>query len=68
MNTLEQYAMDHYSEGGHWVFETYSDDDYQKVLDEAKGDLEAAKAEIKARWLFLVEQETECGFGDGADW
>ncbi len=64
MKALEQYAMDHYSEGGHWVFETYSDDDYQKVLDEAKGDIEAAKVEIKTQWLLLVAQEAECGSGD----
>ena len=58
--TLEAYAMSHYEAGGHWVVETYSDSDYQAIIDEAAGDADKAKAATKAAWEFLVMQEREC--------
>ena len=61
IKTLEAYAMQHYETGGHWVVETYETADYQAALDAAGGDIDKAKAAIKRAWLFLVEQERECG-------
>jgi hypothetical protein len=57
---LEAYAMSHYEAGGHWVVETYSNSDYQAVIDEAGGDIDAAKAALKKAWLSLVAQQREC--------
>ena len=57
---LEAYAMSHYEAGGHWVAETYSDSDYQAIIDEAEGDADKAKAATKAAWLSLVAQQREC--------
>ena len=59
--TLEAYAMSNYEDGGHWVVETYTDSDYQAIIDEAAGDADKAKAALKKAWLFLVMQERECG-------
>lgn len=58
---LEAYALANYEAGGHWVFETYSDSDYRRILDEAGGSIAKAKAALKEEWLFLVMQERECG-------
>ena len=61
MQTLKQYALDNYEAGGHWVFETYSDDEYAQVLAKCPT-LEEAKAAIKETWEFCVEQQQECGW------
>ena len=58
---LKQYALDNYEEGGHWVFETYSDADYAKVLVEHQS-VEAAKKAIKEDWELCVEQERNCAW------
>ena len=63
---LEAYASANYDKGGHWVFETFGRDDYQGVLDEAGGDLEAAKAILKDHWELMVEQEANCAW-DGPE-
>jgi hypothetical protein len=56
---LKQYALDNYEAGGHWVFETYSDAEYAKVLVEFPS-IEAAKEAIKRDWELCVMQEQEC--------
>jgi hypothetical protein len=30
LETLEQYALDHYEDGGHWIYETFSASDYAR--------------------------------------
>ena len=66
INELEDYALANYSKGGHWVFECFGRDDYQEYLDEAGGDLAAAKAALKRYWELVVEQESNCAW-DGPE-
>jgi len=63
LQVLEQYAMDNYEEGGHWVVETYSEDDYAEVLANCHS-LEEAKETIKRDWELCVMREKECGWGE----
>jgi hypothetical protein len=60
MKALEQFALDNYEEGGHWVVETHVADDYQEFLDEAVGDLEKAKTLVREYWEFMNERQAEC--------
>ena len=39
---LEQYALDNYKQGGHWVYETHGNEDYQEVLEYCGDDIEKA--------------------------
>lgn len=55
---LEAFALDHYEEGGHWVYETHDRKDYEKVLDRHGGDVEAAKVELRDHW-FLIQEYAE---------
>jgi soluble cytochrome b562 len=61
LETLEQYALDHYEDGGHWIYETFSASDYAQALAEA-GSLQAAKKAIKREWELCVEQEKNCAW------
>ena len=56
----EQYALSHYEEGGHWVYETYSRSDYIETLEENDFDLAKAKQDIKGYWELVVMREREC--------
>ena len=56
---LEQYALDNYEEGGHWVYECFSADDYRDILDKANGDIKRAKTLIKKSWELTKEQAAE---------
>ena len=47
---LKSFAMQHYEKGGHWVVECFEDSDYQRFLDESKGNLVKAKRELKKDW------------------
>jgi hypothetical protein len=58
---LKQYALDNYESGGHWVFETYSDAEYAKVLVVSQS-IEAAKKAIKEDWELCEERKQECGW------
>ena len=62
---LEAHALANYEAGGHWVYETYDDVDYEAIVAEAEGNLERAKELLQEAWEFLVEREQECSFGDG---
>ena len=59
---LEQFALAHYEEGGHWVYETHIAEDYQEYLDEAAGDVEKAKTLVRAHWELMLEMEANCRF------
>jgi hypothetical protein len=61
ISTLKDYAMANYETGGHWIVETYSDSDYQRVIDAAGGDVKKAGAALKSEWDFLTTRENECG-------
>jgi len=60
---LEQYALDNYGSGGHWVYETFSDLDYAEVLREC-GSLEVAKRALKRDWELCLQRERECSWGE----
>lgn len=57
---LKQFALDNYEQGGHWVFETHEDCDYQEFLDEAAGDMAKAKKLVRENWEFQEEMKSNC--------
>jgi hypothetical protein len=57
---LQQYALDNYEEGGHWVYETHEAADYQEYLDEAKGSIAKAKKLVRDHWKLMLEMESNC--------
>lgn len=62
VQALKRFVLDHYDEGGHWIYEPYSDFDYEVVLSDNNNDLELAKADLKAHWEWFNEREDECRF------
>lgn len=60
MKVLEQFALDNYEEGGHWVYETHEACHYQEYLDEAAGDIEKAKQLVREYWELVTEMESNC--------
>lgn len=63
INALKQFALAHYDEGGHWIYECTADADYVRVLEEFDGDVERAKQMLKEDWEFKNERERECAWG-----
>lgn len=53
---LGAYALEHYEDGGHWVYETYSYADYAMVLANANGDVEQAKKLLREDWEMSTER------------
>lgn len=51
--TLRQYALDNYEAGGHWAYETHEDADFQEYLDDANGNMEAAKRALREYWRLI---------------
>ena len=47
---LEQFARDHYEVGGHWIYETYSDEEYREAYRKANNDLEVTKQQLRHTW------------------
>lgn len=47
---LEAFALAHYEAGGHWVYETHGAEDYLAILAEAGGDMDRARAALRADW------------------
>ena len=60
---LEQYALSNYDAGGHWIVETYTEEDYEAVLAAAGNDLNAAQTLLRDRWQLICEQEQNCAWG-----
>ena len=50
MFALEQFALDNYDVGGHWVYETFRTKDYLETYREASNDLEATKQKLRETW------------------
>ena len=48
---LEQYALKHYEEGGHWVVECFGRGDYDRFI--VVGDLEQSKRALKEYWELI---------------
>ena len=55
---LKAFALAHYNEGGHWVYETHDDGDYEGMIV-ATGSLESAMASLKDYWELKQEQYEE---------
>jgi hypothetical protein len=55
IKTLQAYALDNYEAGGHWVYETHNAADYQEILDDAGGNVGAAKKAIREYWELIDE-------------
>jgi len=60
MKVLQQYALDNYEEGGHWVYETHEAREYQEYIDEAAGDIAKAKKLVREYWELMTEMESNC--------
>ena len=59
IKTLQAYALANYEAGGHWVYETHDTADYQKILDDAGGNVGAAKKAIRKHWEVTAEIATD---------
>jgi len=59
---LEQFALENYEAGGHWVYETHEASCYQEYLDEAGGNIAKAKKLVRKQWEFMLEMESNCRF------
>ena len=57
---LEAYALKHYEEGGHWVYETHEVEDYIQFLADAHWDLEVAIQRMVSYWQLMNDQAREC--------
>ena len=60
LNALEQYALDNYEAGGHWVVECFDKEDYLEIIAEAGCDLVEAKTLLRTHWEIMCERESEC--------
>jgi hypothetical protein len=47
---LKTYALANYDNGGDWIVETYSDNDYSNVLDKCLRNVDLAKKQLRAQW------------------
>jgi len=61
VQALKDFALAHYEEGGHWVFETHSTGDYEQVL-RSHSSVEDAKQDLKDYWESMNEREQECRY------
>lgn len=59
---LQAYALANYERGGHWIYETYTPEDYEAVLIEAEGDIERAQAALRDIWDMYNERELDCSW------
>lgn len=62
LQQVKEYVRNHYDEGGHWVYETHDDKDYTNLLMHCG--LEDTKKQLKDYWEMMLEQESNCRFGD----
>jgi hypothetical protein len=59
---LKAYALEHYDDGGHWIYECYDKGDYVNRLEESNFDVEKAKTLIHKEWELLEMQKRECAW------
>jgi hypothetical protein len=59
---LEAYALKHYEDGGHWVYETHGREDYEQYLAEANWDLNVAIQRMVSYWQLMNMQRKECAW------
>jgi len=59
---LEAYALEHYEEGGHWVYETHEFADYLDYLADANWDINVAIQRMVSYWQLMNMQRKECQY------
>lgn len=59
---LEAFALKHYENGGHWVYETYGREDYLDVLRDNDGDVSLAMQNLHDYWTLMNERRRECAW------
>jgi hypothetical protein len=59
VKVLAKFALAHYEQGGHWAYECWGDEEYEDLLDEVAGDVEAAKIHLKRWWELMNERQAE---------
>jgi len=59
---LEAYALKHYEEGGHWVYETHEFPDYLDYLADANWDINVAIERMVSYWRLMNDQARECAW------
>ena len=59
---LQAYALKHYDEGGHWVYETHSHEDYEQFLAEANWDLYVAIQCMVSYWRLVNDKARDCAW------
>jgi 23S rRNA U2552 (ribose-2'-O)-methylase RlmE/FtsJ len=55
---LQEFALDHYEEGGHWVVECFGKEDYDRFLAKTSSVAEA-REELQKYWTLIEEQARE---------
>ena len=53
---LKAWVLSNYAVGGSWVYETYTDDDYEDAL---RSGFKAAKADLKSYWELMNSVSVE---------
>lgn len=66
VKALQDFALEHYDAGGHWIYECWVDPDYLEVLYKCKGDLEEAKLAVRSAWELICSREKDAAW-DGPD-
>jgi hypothetical protein len=59
---LEAFASDNYENGGHWVVECFGKADYDRYIEEAKGDLKKACKALKEYWKLIEGRAKDCAW------
>jgi hypothetical protein len=59
---LEAYALKHYEDGGHWVYETHGFDDYLELLADANWDVNVALQHMVSYWQLMNMRKRECAW------
>lgn len=62
LRALEQYAVDNYEAGGHWVVECFDRKDYLNIIERTGCDLNEGKVLLRAHWETMCERERECAW------
>lgn len=50
---LKDYALENYESGGHWIYESFDESDYEEFLTEGQGDLAKTKQLLEDHWAYL---------------
>lgn len=62
IEVLKSHALKHYEDGGHWVYETFQDEDYREILVESNWDLETARRDMVSYWELIESRRKDCSW------